>query len=126
MSEKATAPKRCQAKTKRGAQCKAPALTGGQFCFHHEPGKAYERALARSRGGRARQLLHDLEAPPVALQTAADAVLALEHALALSYRLSPGPAKVRAIVAVVTAWRAVFEVSELEERIRALEQRWEL
>lgn len=44
--------RRCQAKTKRGKPCKAPALKGSRYCFAHEPALAPKRVEWRSAGGR--------------------------------------------------------------------------
>ena len=44
----------CAATTADGNPCPNAALSGGQFCFTHDPAKAAERDAARNRGGAAR------------------------------------------------------------------------
>jgi len=112
---------RCVAINRNGERCQAYAIHGSQYCFHHAPEVARERSLAHARGGKSRQQIRDVPAPDPKLQTPDQALRALEFALALAYQMQPGGAKVRAIVSVVGAWRGVYEVAELEGRVRALE-----
>jgi len=44
--------KKCTFIKADGSTCQAYSLKAGKFCYQHEPGKAAERAEARSRGGR--------------------------------------------------------------------------
>jgi len=45
----------CDAITKQGARCRAPARAGSRYCFHHDPACAAQRHEARVKGGKARQ-----------------------------------------------------------------------
>jgi len=45
----------CDAITKQGTRCKAPARAGSRWCFHHDPACAAQRHAARVKGGQARQ-----------------------------------------------------------------------
>lgn len=120
-----TTKRRCAAMTKTGTQCQVDALPGGELCWHHDPSKAAERAAARSKGGKARHgraIRHIIDdTPPAALRTHGDMQDVLEHALRLALALEPSNQAVRSIVAVVTAAARVYEVSELAQRIEALE-----
>jgi len=122
-----TTAKRCQAITKGGKPCEAPALAGSTFCWHHDPARAADRAQARSKGGKARHgraIRHIMDdAPPAALQTPEDALCVLEHALAVALALEPSYRQVQALVSVALAAVKVHEAGELSQRIMALEQR---
>lgn len=99
-------------------------MKGHDYCWHHAPELAADRARAHSAGGRARharRLAGAGEPPPAALRTAGDALEALEFALRVAFALEPSHSQVRSIVAVVTAWRTVNEASELAARVEALE-----
>ena len=60
----------CQATTESGIRCPNAALSGGQFCFTHDPDKAAEREAARAKGGAARAA--QLSAPVPKMATAGD------------------------------------------------------
>jgi hypothetical protein len=114
----------CEAMTRQGARCKAPPLTGGRFCFHHDPEKATERRQARRKGGL---VLHhgsaDRERPEVRLREVSDVLALLEEAAADAMTRKPGIARARCLTYVSTAAVRVIEASDLEERVRALEAR---
>ena len=44
--------RRCQAKTKAGKRCRAPAIRDSDYCFAHEPSLAQDRRRWRREGGR--------------------------------------------------------------------------
>src|SRR5690554_1568039 len=117
--------KRCKALNRRGQPCESTAGPDG-YCFWHSPARAADRAQARSKGGKARHgraIRHIMDdAPPAALQTPEDALCVLEHALAVALKLEPSHAQVRSLVSVALAAVKVHEVSELAQRITALEQ----
>jgi len=114
----------CKATTKGGAPCRARArLTG--YCFAHDPELADKRTAARLAGGAAkegRKLALTNEQPAAVLKTPDDARVALEYALKVAYTMEVGYRQVRAIVAVVGAWRDVWHAGELEDRIGQLER----
>jgi hypothetical protein len=56
----------CQAATRSGAACGAPAQSGRSFCFQHDPDASQARAQARHAGGRARGEQLRTPPPPVA------------------------------------------------------------
>lgn len=116
----------CQATTKRGRPCQAPAGPDG-YCFWHSPARAAERAQARRKGGQARHgraVRHITEdTPPTALQTPEDALTVLEHALGVALALEPSHAQVRALTSLALAALRVHEAGELEQRLAALEAR---
>jgi len=45
---------KCQATTKDGKPCKAPAQTGKVYCFQHDPQKKQAAAEGRAKGGQTR------------------------------------------------------------------------
>ena len=44
----------CKATAKDGAPCTAPAQTGKDYCFIHDPEQEHARAEARAKGGQTR------------------------------------------------------------------------
>ena len=44
----------CQAMTKDGIPCTAPAQTGKEYCFTHDPEQEHARTEARAKGGQTR------------------------------------------------------------------------
>jgi hypothetical protein len=115
----------CKARNKRGEPCQAHALKGNEYCWHHAPERAAERARAHSLGGKARhgRRLSIGEPPPAALQTAQDALELLEYGARVALALEPSHNQVRSLVALVTAWRTVHDVAELQAQLSAIEAR---
>lgn len=114
----------CEATTKEGAACRAPAMTGRTFCFHHDPEKAGERAAARRRGGL---VLHhgtaDRVPPEVAIGAVRDVLELLETAASDALSRKPGIERARCLTYVAGAALKALEVGALEERVAALEAR---
>jgi hypothetical protein len=114
----------CKAITKGGQPCQSFTVTGSDFCIMHSPERAGAIAEARRRGGQAR---HGRKVGPVGdaeavqLATVADVLDLLkrtaDNLLALENSVSRG----RAIIALATAWGTLWESSELERRLAALE-----
>src|SRR5262249_55503633 len=72
---------RCEAKTKRGSQCKALSGPGNRYClFHSNPSRAAE--LGRKGGLRNRHYVSGAAVPPPAPQTAMDVKGFLAEAMA--------------------------------------------
>ena len=114
----------CQATTKAGDRCKAPALQGDTFCFHHSPDRAAERAAARRRGGL--RLHHGDgggERPDVSIRDVRDIVRLLETAAGDVLARKPSVQRARALVYISTTALKALEAANLEERITALERR---
>ena len=116
---------RCQKKKRDGKRCGARALTGNKYCaMHSEPGKAAELG---SRGGRRRSVSNDPEpdtSPPAELPKTAEGVRDLLAEAISHVRRRKLDVKVGNGVAYLAAslLRAI-ELSDLESRLRALEER---
>jgi len=120
-----TTGRQCKATRRDGERCEAWAIGGGDFCWTHEPSVAAERKAARSKGGHARhgRQLAVSQGDPVALGSVADVVAVVERALCDLQRLENSVARARAIGYLAGVAIRALEVSELEARITALEQR---
>ena len=113
----------CTAVNQSREPCRQPPLRDGTLCFWHDPEHAQAAAEARRLGGQRRKREgtlagayefsgltgpHDLKR---ILEIAAYDALALDNSVA----------RVRTLIALVQAGARFFEVTELDERLRALE-----
>src|SRR5271157_1972355 len=113
---------KCQAKTKAGRQCAAPAVRGGAFCaLHSDPNRAAE--LGR-RGGACNRKVYDGDVRNVSVPESTGDVkrmLAETMAEVRTRRMDP---KVGTTLAYIgTSLLKAIEVSDLETRLLALETR---
>ena len=110
---------RCEAKTKDGKPCKAPATAGGLCFFHANPARA--RELGRIGGRKNRQLLPEPVAPTA--MTASELSRLLTEALwdVRSNKLVPRKAAAMSQLAAVL--NRTLSVSDLEARVSRLEER---
>ena len=120
---------RCKGTTRNGEPCQAWAIEGRHYCFWHAPSAAAERRQAQARGGRARHGRHletggDLE--ELQLQSVGDTLAILGMAIQDTARLENSVARNRALGYLCGVAIKAFEVSELEERMAALERTLEL
>ena len=117
----------CRATTKAGDPCRATELRDG-WCYHHHPDLETERRAAKRKGGLV--LHHGASGPEpleeVKLRGAADVLGILETAASDALSRKPGIERARCLTYVATAAVRVIEASDLEERVRALEQRIQL
>lgn len=120
-SETTTA-RQCSAMTAGGDRCQAYALTGSERCFWHSPGAARDRAAARSAGGRARHGRRLEPGEPVSLKTPAEALQLLERAAGDLLSLEISVSRSRALCQVAVAAVQVWQQTELEQRVSALEE----
>lgn len=121
----ASTAKPCKAKTKKGEPCAGFAVGSGDYCFVHDPTRAAERAAARRKGGRARHGRTVGTTQPsasVAIDSVADILKLLEETAGDLRSLENSVARGRAMIALAAAATRTLEVSELEERLSALEQ----
>ena len=94
------------------------------FCFHHSPDRADERLAARRRGGyNAAAVNHPATSIPTDIRSVRDALRFLEQAVADAMSSSPSLRRARVLVAIAVAAHRIIEASELEERLRVLEER---
>jgi len=117
--------KRCKATTRSGEPCKAYALEGSEFCFWHDPERKAERHAARAKGGQARHG-RTVKPPngrdPVTVESAADVLPILERAINDVLALENSISRARAIGYLAGQVVKAFEVTELEQRVEALEK----
>ena len=117
---------RCTAITKAGTRCQNPALGEDAFCWWHSPATAEQRKEARSRGGRARhnRSLGDLSnGERVTIDSLADVMTVLGGELGEVLQLERSISRARAVGYLCGILANIYQASELEQRIAALEQR---
>ena len=116
---------RCKAITKAGEPCAGWAGVGSGFCFAHDPTKATERAAARVKGGRARhgRNIGITGADCVVLVgTPGDVLDVIRGAILDVLHLENSIARARTLGYLAGVALKAFEVTELEDRLTALEQ----
>jgi hypothetical protein len=107
---------RCRATRRDGRPCTAPAILHG-LCVGHSPGAG----AARVKGGRATSKRERADKLlPARLRPILDR---LERALVQVHEGDLSPGKASAMSGLAGAIVRVYQTSELEERLRALEQR---
>lgn len=116
---------RCEAETKAGTRCKAPALHGEPHCFHHSPTRAAERTDARRRGGLS---LHygdggKVERPEARIREVGDVLDLLETAAGDALARKPSVQRARVLVYIAGSALKALETADLAERVAALEAR---
>ena len=120
----------CKATNKSGEPCKGHCMPDSEYCLFHDPARAAERAKARQQGGMAR---HGRTIGPVSAEPKpAFSVASIEGVQALlgkavsdCMRCEPSLARARTLAALCGVALKVFEVSELEQRLTAIEGRLE-
>lgn len=108
-----------------GQACRAWAIKGSRFCFPHDPARAAQRAAAHRAGGKARhgRKLGDVgTAEPVKLESVADVAKLLESEVNAVLSLEKSLSRAQTIARLALAFIKAFEVSEIEQRLSALEQ----
>jgi len=115
----------CRARIRSGEPCRIPALKGSKFCFTHDPASGRKRAAARKLGGQNRRVSHHGDAAmiPGEVKTLEDANKILAYVLAEVIPMENSIARARLLLALYDSFLKSFEIGELENRIRALEQR---
>jgi len=126
MTSTASPGRQCEAQTKRGHRCVSWAVERSRFCFWHDPELAAARKAARSRGGRARHnrtLGNVSRSDQVTLSSVADVVTLVEGAVRDVLTLENSVARARCIGYLCGVATRALEVSDLEQRIAALEDK---
>jgi len=114
----------CTATTTTGAPCRAWAVAGSSFCINHDPARAGQIAEARRKGGQAR---HGRKvgkvgvAEAVDLASLADVLGLLERAVNDALTLENSISRARTLGYLASVWADLYESSELEKRVAALE-----
>jgi hypothetical protein len=115
----------CEALTRKGAACQAPALPGSQWCLHHDPARAVDQLGARSAGGRARHGRtlgeRDDAGEHTSVKTTADVVQLLERTINDALRLENSLNRARTVGYLALAALKAHEMNELADRVAALE-----
>jgi len=115
---------KCIGKTKSGSPCKMPAINGGQYCFSHSPGTRAQQAAARKRGGQNRSRhAGDPNTIPAEIKSLNDAGKLLDYIVQELLIMDNGVPRARALLQAYELYLKSIEIGELEERIRALEER---
>ena len=115
--------RQCSARNQQGEPCRQPPLLEGDLCFWHDPAHAAAAAEARRLGGQRRKREGTVSGAYEfsGLQAPGDLKRLLEIATFDTLALDNSVARVRALVAIVQAGSKLFEVTELAERLSAIE-----
>lgn len=119
-----TSPKVCIATKKNGQPCATYALADSDFCFAHDPAQAAARAAARRAGGHARhgrKVGKTGDGKPVKIASVADVVKLLERTINDALTLENSLNRANTIGRLAMVFVKCFEVSEIEQRLAALE-----
>jgi hypothetical protein len=118
-------PRQCQAITRRGEPCRAWAIEGSAFCYMHDPDLAADRKRAQARGGQARHA-RDLSGATdyegLTFERAADAVSIVAAAIRDTGRLENSIARNRCLGYLAGVALKALEITELAERMEAIER----
>lgn len=112
----------CKAKTRTGARCPNNAGKSG-YCFTHDPNRAQERRRARALGGYHRAAPRVSGDVPIVIATVADVLALVNATIADTWVLENSPARSRALLSCAEAALRALEIGELEERVKALEEK---
>lgn len=112
----------CTVKTKAGMLCNAPALDGTKRCFSHTPGRA---SAAGKIGGPRRRIFNPVHLasfdPPKSAQELG-VLIATTMIEVRTCKMEPRVAN--ALSCLASGFLACLEHGELEERMKALEQKF--
>jgi hypothetical protein len=112
----------CAAQTRNGERCGAQKMRGSEYCFFHAPELVDLRADARRRGGLARHGPrgeageYDISSPQDVLQVLTDAINDVSA-------LGNTAGRAKAIGYLAQIILKGFEVTELDGRLKALEDK---
>ncbi len=114
----------CTATTKKGLPCSCFAIRDSEFCFSHDPALADVRKEARSKGGRARhgrKLSGDAQAP-VTIDNLGDVVKLIVQEINAVRSLEKSISRARCVGYLANILANIYQASELERRLEALER----
>lgn len=114
----------CRGKTKDGNPCSAAPRAGSQFCPWHDPALAGERQQWKRDAGKVKSNRSRARKRILAAAmdlSEIDAALCAAHLDVLDGRLEPGTGTAAATIA--RSIDATRSAAELEQRLRALEER---
>jgi len=122
MESEISIPTTCSFIKANGERCHARKLRGSDYCYFHSPQVVIERAEARRRGG-----LHRYgdkgETGSYIIKSPQDILGILEDAINDAYALGNTQGRAKTIGYLCQIILRGFEVSEIENRLRALEER---
>ena len=113
---------RCNATRRDGQPCTVHARVSG-YCFYHDPALAEKREQGRQLGGHARR--HVARFQKKAPQELRDVLDQLMQALEETYGGQLEPRVATAMATLCGAIVRIYELGELAERVKALEEREE-
>lgn len=115
----------CKATTKQGKPCAGRCLPDRDYCLFHDPARATERAADRRKGGKARHGRRidqvNAERPAVKIESVADVLAVVTGAINDTLALENSNQRNRTLGTLAMAALKAFEISELEQRLLALE-----
>ena len=120
----ATTQRPCKGTTRAGAPCGAFAVVGSDYCIMHAPERAAAMAVARRAGGLARhgrRVGTTGDEGPVKLASMADVLALLERTVNDVLLMENSLSRARVIGSLCGTWGQLWESSELEKRVAALE-----
>lgn len=115
-------PTTCSFIKSNGEQCQARKLLSSSYCYFHEPQVVVERAEARRRGGLHRHGGMG-ETGSYVIKSPQDILTILEDAINDTCSLSNTQGRAKTIGYLCQILLRGFEVTAIEERLKALEDR---
>ena len=114
---------RCRTTNRRGQACGAWPLRGGVYCFMHDPNRRDEQAQAREAGRRRqkRERLLRQTYDLGDLQTPGGQLRLIEIVEQQALPLTTSAAGVTAMARMIHEFRPLWELAQLERRLRQLE-----
>ena len=116
-----TISRQCQFIKENGERCQAKCVSGLPWCYFHAPELVNERAAARRRGGLHRYAKG--EPGNYQIETPYDILAVLVDSLNQATALPNTAGRAKAIGYIASILLKTFELSELHNRITALENR---
>ena len=115
----------CKGKKRNGQLCSGYAIVGSDYCFFHDPSRAHDVVQAGRSGGQHNKAVHagDARQLPVSARTVEDAQQVLAYALAELVEQDNSVARARTLIALAEVIVKIAEISEIEQRIQALENK---
>jgi hypothetical protein len=105
-----------------GQRCQAQKLRGSDFCYFHSPQLVVQRAEARRRGGLHRYGDKN-ETGSYVIKSPQDVLTILEDAINDAVALPNTQGRAKAIANLCVVILRGFEVTSLDDRLKALEDR---
>lgn len=100
-----------------------PRVSGGAWCFQHDPALTNARQLARTLGGKRRKRLDPITAEPTSLRSIEECISALEQLANDARRLHHGEGRIRALTSIIRTALDAHRDHTLEKRLDELESR---